>query len=281
MSIYTLFLDDTYRESDGFVGLGGYITEIKDFCSLIRKYYKIKDKYNIPLETEIKWSPPPDNWIHDNLVKKARKDAYTDFLEIIQDINNKPSILLSFYDINNCELTKEKAVKNCLKFITERFQMFLQQHNKKEDNYGLIIIDNPSGGNTNIRNISKFFSRLIAGELTNEDKVIVGNYETQFKNILSYLTIKSSKNYEPLQIADIIVGSSLAHFTLSPEFSTPFVPIILENIHEDKDGLKINRGIKAWPNEFAESVNKFIKPFEKQQNKLISKQPINEDDIPF
>ena len=121
-----LFLDDSSQENERFIGIGGVIFHDTCIHNLNQLFDAVKEEHGIPTDVEIKWSPRKNNWVYTNLIEDKRNSAYSAFLNLIRLCNGTTMVTVICKDITSFDTTEAKW--QCIEFISERFQFFLQSH---------------------------------------------------------------------------------------------------------------------------------------------------------
>ena len=99
-----LFIDDSKQkdrknENKEYLGYGGFCIDAIKVKSLSVDFYAIREKYNIPGNIELKWSPDKDHFLN----KKFRGNREELFKEILLLLSKyDANILCAVHDINEC-----------------------------------------------------------------------------------------------------------------------------------------------------------------------------------
>jgi hypothetical protein len=269
--MYILFLDDSLREKDKFVGIGGVILHDTCLSSICQLFEAVKEKYGIPSDAEIKWSPKRDNWIYNNLVDENRNSAYSTLLNLVKVCNGRAMVAIIRRDITPFNTKKAKWL--CLEFVSERFQFFLQSQGDKN---GIIIQDFPSNHSENkklLNDYSQFRKK--------------GTRYVKPSNIIMNLLTTESQYHPGLQIADLIIGVATAICTDDKGYASNFWPTVKANLHQSTTGNIIGCGLKVFPQESAKEVYARLFPehFEKEyeeyieEMRLLYSQVMSEDEL--
>jgi hypothetical protein len=266
-----LFLDDSSQESERFVGIGGVI--FRDTCinTLNQLFYAIKQEYGVPTDAEIKWSPKQDNWIHKNLREDKRNLAYSAFLNLAKLCDGTVMVTVICKDITSFDTAKAKW--QCIEFISERFQFFLQS---QDDANGIIIEDFPGSGKEEKRLLKDYYEFRQKG--------------TRFvkpSNIIMNLLTTESQWQPGLQIADLVVGITTAMCTSRRDYAINLWQIVKEKLYRNPAGSTIGCGLKIFPKESAENIYKRLFPeyFEQDYTEYIEEmrhsysQVMSEDEL--
>lgn len=245
-----LFIDDTEQFAKKYVGIGGVIfhdDSIEGLCNLFR--YK-KKVHGIPDNEEIKWSPRRDSWIHKNLVEGKRLSAYSDILDLLNSFGGK--VIVAIVQRDESKQSSTEAKWNCIEFITERFQFYLQSH---EDKGGLIIADFPGSGTEEKQLLQDYYQLL--------DK---GTRYVQPSNIVMNLLTTESHLNPPLQVADLVVGITTGMCTPHRDYPTQYWNILKRNFHRNQSGKVMGCGLKIFPSEIIEEIHSILFPEEVKES---------------
>ena len=84
--MHLVFFDDSsqkgIREGMGqLLSVGGIFIGEEKLYPLQDEVIRIANKYSIPSDCELKWSPPRSNWIYNNLKGIDRQNCYQEILE--------------------------------------------------------------------------------------------------------------------------------------------------------------------------------------------------------
>jgi hypothetical protein len=238
-----LFIDDT-EQSPQYIGIGGVIFHDDCIDNLFGIFNQRKALHGIPPEEEIKWCPRKNSWISKNLVDDNRISAYHDLLSLISAFNGKLIVAV---------IKKEQILNDvvgakwqCLTYITERFQFYLQA---QEDKKGIIIADFPGSGK--------------------EEKQLLRNYHKLLENgteyvnpkniVMNLLTTESHLN-TGLQIADLIVGITTSMCTPRYSRTLPYWELIKQNFYRNRNEEILGCGLKIFPPEIVPALSSVLFP---------------------
>jgi len=142
-----LFIDDSKQkdrknENKEYLGYGGFCIDAIKVKSLSADFYAIREKYNIPGNIELKWSPDKDHFLNKKFKGKLLLSKYNaNILCAVHDINECHGMRLYNWGINKAILW---ATKEQFKYLVERFEKpYLEENN----DIGLIIADHYSNRN--------------------------------------------------------------------------------------------------------------------------------------
>ncbi|HUT99157.1 MAG TPA: DUF3800 domain-containing protein [bacterium] len=233
-----------------FVAAGFSIDEVD--CRKLRFYlHSIKQKYSIPLITELKWEYFHKPFINPSLSDKhakraalnplnnwdpARKhDLLCELLDALRGIRS-----VRFYVVSiNKQAAYEKEYINkpesmysqALLLLLERFQNFL----RKTQNRGIGIQD--SRDKSQDRRLRSFYHSLF----------IDGSYYTKFENIVDNVYLTPSEYSFGVQFADLVAGIAFQKFERGNDtyFSAIIDKIDCTPLTRVRRGTP--EGLKLWP----------------------------------
>jgi len=229
------FADDSvqtgFRKGQGkLVGFGGIFVKETELRGLSDDVDAIAKRYGIPAGVELKWSPPPANWIHANLVDPDRPACYR---EVIDAANARGvEALVSVVDLGRVNWSPTKALFECTKYVWERVEM----HLNRPPRTGLIVADRPSGG---AREEDALLTEFLAMSSVGTGFVLPSNVALNLLTTPSHLL-------RHLQIADLVTGAAVAAVAGSRWASSLFPsiqPLLIKNVL----GYVGGSGLKLWP----------------------------------
>jgi len=163
-----LFIDDSRQkdrknENKEYLGYGGFCIDAIKVKSLNTDFYEIREKYYIPRNIELKWSPDKNHFLN-KIFKGSRENLFKEILLLLYKYD--ANILCAVHNINECHGIKlhnwkiNKAIlwatKEQFKYLVERFEKpYLEENN----DIGLIIADHYSNRKeeSNLIKQSKFY----------------------------------------------------------------------------------------------------------------------------
>jgi hypothetical protein len=229
------FADDSvqkgFRKGQGkLVGFGGIFVPDSELRGLSDDVDSIARRFGIPSGVELKWSPPPSNWIHANLSDPDRPDCYRQVIEAAQARGVKA--LVAVIDLGRVSWTPAKALFECVTYVWERVEM----HLNRPPRTGLIVADRPSGG-------SKEEDALLTDFLAMSS---VGTGFVLPSNVALNLLTTPSHLLRHLQVADLVTGATVAAIAGSRWSMAVFgsvKPMLIKNTL----GYVGGTGLKLWP----------------------------------
>jgi hypothetical protein len=240
-----LFIDDTEQLNE-YVGIGGVILRDDYINNLFRLFGQKKALHGIPPEEEIKWSPPRNSWIAKNLVGQKRISAYSDILGLVESFKGKLIVAAVQRDASKQSLTEAKW--DCIKYVTERFQFYLQAH---EDRKGLIIADFPASAKEEKTLLQDYYKLKERGT----------EYVKPSNIVMNLLTTESCLN-PALQITDLVVGITIGMCTSRSRSALQYWDIVKRNFYRSQNGEVMGCGLKIFPNEIVGEIHTRLFPEE-------------------
>lgn len=214
-------------------GFGGILINDDALLPLERTIDEICGRARIPDGTELKWSPSRSNWIHRNLVGRAREDCYRQVLEAAH--NHGARAVVVVWDESRSRHRGPAVMQRVFEYAFERVSMRLQD----EDRIGIIVADRPGGG-------SKEEERLL------RDCVATIHAGTQYvaagRIALNLLTTPSHL-VRHLQVADLIVGATTAAVGGESTYALPMMATIKPMFIRNSLGLIGATGLKICPSD--------------------------------
>lgn len=236
--MHFFFADDStqegYRQGMGsLVAFGGYLLEDSKLQHLSDQVNSAFLNLEIPIETEIKWSLPPGNWIRENLSDDGRASVYREVLQVLGRLG--AVVVVAVWDSGRTTLKGDGAFDKCVDFIFERISIKLE----KTDSSCLIIADRPGGGKVKEESfLEAFLERVQSGtEYAPPDRVLL--------NILT----TSSKLVRHLQLADLVTSVTTAmvakKYAYARSAFEQIKPLFLRNAR----GYVGGTGLKLYPDQ--------------------------------
>jgi hypothetical protein len=251
-----LFLDDSYQsyKDNRYLGYGGFCIEADRIKELTAGLSRLKTKYEIPDDVNLKWSPDPKHFLRTDF-KGKRHDLYADILTLLRD--NGAEILCTVHHLDSCygvrlhnwgfKRTRLWATKQQCKFIAERFEIVCL-----DGQTGLIIADHYSD---------------VEGETS-----LIKEIGIDFQNGTNYCSFNSlcippltatPNDCTPIQCADIVVGIIVAAISGSKYGIALFEDVarmFVLNPYKDASTFTVTFstaalgwGLKLFPSDFAMS----------------------------
>jgi len=236
--MHIFFADDSIqigiRERMGkLIAFGGILFPEESIKPLSDKVDSIAREYGIPDGTEIKWSPPPSNWIHSNLHGDGRTECYRKILASAREAEGKAIVIV--WDSGRTTLQGQEAFDNCVKYLFER----LTTHLAKNDDYGIIVSDRPGGSQQEEKTfLSNFITRVQYGtEFVPPDQIIL--------NILT----TPSHLVRHLQIADLVTSITTAMVAGKYKYAKAVFEEVRSMLLQNHFNYVGGTGLKVFPDE--------------------------------
>ena len=239
-----LFVDDTEQLNRKYVGIGGVIFHDDYLNDLFSLFKQKKASHGIPPQEEIKWSPRKNSWIAKNLIGEKRISAYSDILGLVGSFKGKLIVAVVQRDVSKQSLIEARW--ECIEFVTERFQFYLQAH---EDRKGLIIADFPGSGKEEKKLLQDYYQLLEKGT----------KYVKPSNIVMNLLTTESHLN-PSLQVADLVVGITTGMCTPQRRYALQYWDIVKRNFHRNQNSEVMGCGLKVFPNEIVEEIHATLFP---------------------
>ncbi|UCF60139.1 MAG: hypothetical protein JSV37_10255 [Anaerolineaceae bacterium] len=236
--MYVFFADDSkqhgFRKGMGdLISFGGYLLEERSIRPLANDVDQILESLKVPLNTEIKWSLPPGNWIREKLSEEERASLYSHVLDTLQ--SHDATALVAIWDCGRTSLDGDDAFDKCIDFVFERISIHLSRVNA----YCLIVADRPGGG-------KKQEDELIAGFV---GRLESGTDYVPPDSVLLNLLTAPSKLIRHLQIADLITSISTAMVAKKYSYAKEPFERIKKMMMMNTSGYIGGTGLKLFPDQ--------------------------------
>ncbi len=189
--MYLLFLDESGKPSSGLFSVGGVAVQASEWPALRSAWKATLDDAGWPADKEIKWhgtrtgEVPPE--LADALFSCLAKAPITCFVCVLYPDAGR---------VGHPELfeTPEHTYRTALTFIAERYERTLE----REDSHGVIVLD--SRERDSDERPRRFFDQI------QQD----GTQFTKLDRIVDSLLLGPSHHSIGLQVADLVVGTTMA-----------------------------------------------------------------------
>ncbi|HVW45770.1 MAG TPA: DUF3800 domain-containing protein [Solirubrobacterales bacterium] len=218
------------------VAVGGFHVPGASVLPLRLRLDEICERYGFPShDEEFKWSPDRKSWMHGNLQFESREKFYVDCLKAAADHEAEACVVIEDANYKTMSGSAEGHELDAVKILLERIDWHL--HNRGTD--GLVVADDPSGGReAEAEFVAECLRTLREG--------------TRFMDLkrISLVLTEDSKSTRLLQLADLIVGCTVAYVGGEDRFSPPlFEPYIKPLLRSDGGriggvGLKIHPDLR-------------------------------------
>jgi len=214
--VEVLFLDDSVQDGrrgglGQLVAVGGVFVLEEKLQPLERKVSEICSAYGVPKGCEVKWSPPPANWIHDHLLDARRAACYTDILRAAAE--NQVRAVVAIHDRGRMPIEIKAAISQNLTYVFERATIYLEN----AERLGLIVADKPGGG-------KKQEEEVLEDVL---DTILSGTDFVPPTQIPINVLTTHSRLVRSLQVADLVVGITTSMVAGAVKYAAPLFPLIM------------------------------------------------------
>ena len=213
------------------VAVGGIHVPSDQVRTLERGIDDLCDAAGFPDGEEFKWSPEPKSWMHKQLVHGARESFFLGVLDTARACGVTSLVVArdtkSSSAVKGAETSEVDALKMCL----ER----ANNHLDDTETHALVLVDRPSG---NRKSEDLFLARCLETLRKGTGFVVPER--------LTLVVTTESKHVRLLQLADLVVGSTLARVAGEAQYS----PRIFEAIKPmlRRDGARVGGvGLKLHP----------------------------------
>jgi hypothetical protein len=213
-----IFADDSARNNNTrkgmkpLIGLGGIHVSAEDLSDIEVEIDELCKNYNFPEGEEFKWSPSQDNYMYRNITGQNRFEFYKELFEISLKYNVIAIIVASDNDCGFAVPSSSTHYEDVTTMFLERADRLFLSHQRS----GIVIIDKPGGGP---RQDKDFISTCL--EILEK-----GTYFVNFNSIPLPVMTADSKHIRLLQLADVIIGCSLARLSGENKYSPAIFDLI-------------------------------------------------------
>jgi hypothetical protein len=212
------------------VAFGGVFVSDDEIKDLDADIDAVAKTHKIPRGTELKWSPPKNNWIRDNLVGADREQCYRQVLEAAATRGVRALVVL--LDTGRTTVKGDKAFEKALDWSWERIEM----HLATEGASGVIVADRPGGKPSDDEEfLEAYLNRMTIGT----------DYVKRDRVLLNILTTPSHL-VRGLQLADLVTGITTAAVAGNP-FGLALVDAVTPLLITNSLGTIGGTGLKLFP----------------------------------
>ena len=236
--MHILFADDSTQDGSRqgmgtLVSFGGFLLEASNLQGLDNRVNSVFSDLNVPIDTEIKWSLPPGNWIRENLEGDKRIEFYREVLQVLADLD--AIAVVAVWDCGRTSLQGDDAFNRCVDFIFERVSIELS----KLDSDCLVIADRPGGGKKQEEGfLEAFLQRVQTGtEFAPPDRVLLNLLTTPARLV------------RHLQLADLVTSITTAMVAMKYRYARPAFDQIRPLFMKNSLGYVGGTGLKLFPNQ--------------------------------
>jgi hypothetical protein len=191
---------------------------------------KICRARGVPDGTELKWSPPRENWLHDNLHGEDRAALFGECLQALRIFGGRAVVVV--WDTGRTTLQGEQAFRKAMEWSLERFAMQLSANQ-----LGAVIADRPGG---NVRDED----RLLADAV---ERIEQGTpYVALSEHIAVNLLTTPSHLSRHVQLADLVAGSTTAMVS-GNEYAPAVFQYVAPLLFQAHTGARAGSGLKLFP----------------------------------
>ena len=233
------FADDSgqrgYRGGMGrLIAMGGLFLDEAQLRPLKDAVDALCREAGVPDGTELKWSPPRENWIRDNLKGPRRTELHCRAIRAARDLGGRVAVVV--WDTGRTTLNGAGALRKVVDYLFERVTMHLEDRGQR----GLIVADRPSGGG---RKDEDALLEDVVGTMESGT-----GYVKSTQVVLNLVTTPSHLSRH-LQVADLIVGCTTSMIAGEGQFAPPLFdemrPMLIANAY----GYVGGTGLKLFPSE--------------------------------
>lgn len=215
------------------VAVGGLLVPGEALRALEQQLDALCKRYGFPPGQEFKWSPGRELWMWDQLVDRQRTAFFIEALEVAR-ANNAQALVVA-EDTNHA-----LAIRDAGDHEMDVVAMFLERANNvltTRQRHGVVVVDRPTGGRPEeTRYLIRCLESLQAGtKFVQHDHIAV--------NVLT----TASELVRLLQLADVIVSSSLAFVSGENRYSPPVFDYIRPLLYRGYLGSYGGSGFKIHP----------------------------------
>lgn len=233
--MYFFFADDSSHEGkrEGMgklVAFGGILIHYERLKSHCEAIEQILIDAGVPPGTELKWSPPRDNWIRNNLQGDTRTALYTDVLKCTSQHDGKAVVVV--LDTGRTSENESEAFDKCVDFVFERVSMHLE----KKNSHCVIIADRAKSQTDDNRFLTEFLTRIEQGT----------RYVNSGRVLLNVLTTHSHL-IRQLQIADIVTSATTSMVAGNTQYADSVFEQIKPLLMKNNSHMIGGTGLKVYP----------------------------------
>jgi hypothetical protein len=212
------------------IAAGGVILDESVLRPLSKAVDELCRAKGVPDGTELKWSPPRENWLHDNLHGDDRAALFGDCLQAVRMFGGRAVVVL--WDTGRTTLQGEQAFRRAVEWALERFVMQLS-----DNQLGAVIADRPGG---NVRDED----RLLADAV---ERIEQGTpYVALSEHIAVNLLTTPSHLSRHVQLADLVAGSTTG-MVGGNQYAPPVFQYVAPLLVQAYTGARAGVGLKLFP----------------------------------
>lgn len=235
--MHHFYLDDTetgMRGENYSPILGGFITDHHDYLRIQEDLQNLKEKFHLNRFDPIKWSPgqTDDTYSHQREIRDQNL-----FRRSVLELLNENNISIIIAVIDEDKLIKRGSLayykSQALEYLSQRFQLFLQEKKTGEINEGQIILDFP--GHKTESFLSKHYHDICCFGCKYIDM--------ELSLLSKTLYLAHAFACEGLQLADYVVG--MLGYTIKTQ-DKKYFNLVKDKIRNYKGNIK-GAGIVIFP----------------------------------
>ncbi|MFF0249989.1 DUF3800 domain-containing protein [Streptosporangium sandarakinum] len=230
-----IYIDDSEQKSPPrahlgeLVAIGGVIVPEPAIAGFASALASIRTKLDIPDGEEIKWNPPKPSFLA-KAGGELNRQLRRRMLEAAVEQGIKSAVVI--WDRGHRDWPKERIAPEILKYLYERFTLFLQERG----DVGVIIADEPGGGGK----AERAWLAATLG-LTNQGT----RYATPDR-IVSPILTAPSHHVPHLQLADLVTAATTAAIAGYPK-GIELAPLLKQLARTNSHGLIGGAGVVLFP----------------------------------
>ncbi|ACU37170.1 hypothetical protein [Actinosynnema mirum] len=235
-----IMVDDSEEKNPRRVGLGhlvgvGAVVFPEEGVVFYRdEIRRIRTRYGVPTETELKWSPDGDSWLKSPAGSAVRTQLRREMLQLAHYVGAVSVVIV--WNRGDCEWSVEDTRKEVLKYLYDKVSLCVRD--LPGSSIGLVIADEPGGG-------AKDHKAWLAGTLRLTE---AGTVWTKPEQIALPIVMAPSHHVSHLQLADLVAASTVAAVAGNP-YALELLPDLSMIAHRNNAGSVGGSGLTIWPKE--------------------------------
>jgi hypothetical protein len=215
------------------VAVGGMYVPGALVRSLALALEELCEEFGFPPSEEFKWSPTRGSWMRENVRGGTQRELYVDCLKVAAEHEVEAWVVIEDVAYRSTTGGGDDHELDVVKIFLER----CQRHLDGTDTEAIVLADHPSGG----RPAEAEFAAACLRTLRNGTRYV---HPTR----VALVVTEDSKNTRLLQLADLIVGSTLAYVAGETRRSAPlFEDHIRGLLRRSEEGQIGGVGLKLHP----------------------------------
>lgn len=215
------------------VAVGGLHVPSDGVQALTRTLDETCKEYGFPSDKdEFKWSPDRRSWMRKNLRGEDREAFFVDCLEAAKEEGGEAFVVIEDKSRRSTAGNDDDHEMAAVKVFLERSDYHLRSTGTE----AIVIADHPTGGR---KAEERFVSECV-------ETLRKGTPFMDLENVAQVLT-QDSKSTRLLQLADLIVGCTLAYVSGEDEYSPPLFEGQIKGMLREEGGRIGGVGLKLHP----------------------------------